>query len=381
MTPRASVVVLALHAASFASAQSTIVVSGGGTALQTAINAAAPGDTLVVQPAAYAAVTCSKGLRLALQAGAQVGTGSGTGLTLTNLPPAERFLVDGGSIAGIAASGCAGTIVVDGVDVSSTTEQFAGCTGAIVFDTVRYLGSFTLSNGRVSFDTCAQVSFRDCLLPALTFTNSRALLQGCTVRPYIFSAPGVQLVSGSLTISGGLTTGSEAVFFSIARPGIQIDAGDLMLTGGAVVQALEYAGQTAPGVLVNGGAVRRDPGIAVTGTPPFSSLSSVFTAPTPSLTVATVATTLDVATRGQPGDLLVTFAGLLTAPYATPWGDAWLLPTDPILDVAVLPASGTAAFSRTFAAVPPFVELTLQPVALAPNGTLTIGAPTRFAWN
>ena len=74
-------------------------------------------------------------------------------------------------------------------------------------------------------------------------------------------------------------------------------------------------------------------------------------------------------------------AGTATAPYSTPWGQAWLLPSDPVLDITILPASGTASFSRTFAAVPPFFVLSLQSVAIDPSSGLTIGAPVRFAWN
>jgi hypothetical protein len=40
-----------------------------------------------------------------------------------------------------------------------------------------------------------------------------------------------------------------------------------------------------------------------------------------------------------------------------------------------------SSFSRSFASVPPFVLLTLQPVALEPWVGLTLGAPTRFVWD
>jgi hypothetical protein len=362
-------------------AQTTTVVSGGGAALQNAIVAAAPGDTLLVQPGTYDAVTCATGLRIALSTGAQIGNSTGPSLSVVNLPVNERFQVDGGTVAGIAVAGCAGTVVVAGVAVWAADDACIGCPGAIVLDGVTYLGLGAYSNGRMTFTNCAQVSCRDSSLPQVTVTGSRVVLDRCVVRPYLFSAPGLHIVSGSLCVNGGDVTGSAAVFFSIARPGIQIDAGELVLTGGASIRALQYASQPAPGVLANGGVVRVDPSVTVTGAPPFGGASTVLTTPVPSLVATTAVTTLSVAARGRPGDVLVTFAGLLTAPYATPWGDAWLLPTDPILDVALLGPAGTSTFSRTFAAVPPFVVLTLQSVALAPNGALTIGAPSRFVWD
>lgn len=381
---RAPLAVLLLGGA--LAAQATWVVSGGGTALQNAINTAAPGDVLDVQPGSYTAVTCSKGLRIALHSGAQITTVSAatTAMTVTNLPASETFQVDGGIVAGIAASQCTGTIVVDGVSVQLfAVFPFTACSGPIVFDGVSYPTIPPYTSGHLQFSNCPQVTFRDSAVPQLTITASRVVLQNCTVRPYGFSAPGVSLVSGALTIAGGYTTGSAAVFFSIARPAIRIDAGELVLTGGAVVEALQYlaVSATAPGILANGGTIRRDPSASVIGTPPIIGPATVLATPTPSLAVTHTATTMSVTASGQAGDFLLTFAGLMAPPFPTPWGDAWLSPADPILDISQVQASGTIGFTRTFTTVPPFVLLTLQPVAISPAGALQVGAPTRFAWN
>ncbi len=365
-------------------AQATWVVSGGGAALQNAITIAAPGDVLDVQPGLYDPVVCSKGLRIALQSGAEISTVSTSvpALSVTNVPAGETFQVDGGSVRGIVASQCAGTIVVDGVRVELyAVMPFTACSGPIVFDGASY-PSVPFVSGHVQFNNCPQVTFRNSAAPQLTITGSRVALQNCTVRPWGFSAPGIQLVSGGLTIAGGYTTGSAAVFFSIARPAIRIDAGELVLTGGATIEALQYPGSwTAVGIEANGGTIRRDPSVSVLGTPPIAGPATVFTVPIPSLAVTHTANTMNVTTRGQAGDVLVTFAGLMAPPFPTPWGDAWLSPGDPILDITLLPASGTGGFSRAFTTVPPFVLLTLQSVAISPAGALQVGAPTRFAWN
>ncbi|MBL8754277.1 MAG: hypothetical protein JNK15_13325 [Planctomycetes bacterium] len=368
-----------LSAAVFA--QTTWIVTGGGAALQNTIVAAAAGDTLDVQLGNYDAITCGKGLRIRLRPGAVIDSGI-CAVTIASLPAAERFQLDGGMVRGIAASNCAGTIVVDGVDVQLLQSWvLSGCTGPIVFDDVDYSGFAGATSGNLHVFNCTDVTFRDCRLPQLNMLGSRAALQGCIVRPYGFSAPGIQLASGSLTLSGTQVKGSQAVFFSIPQPAIQVDGGTLNLTGTSFLEALEYSMQPAPGVAANGGTVRADPSTIIQGTPAIAGPGIVQTQPMPSLVVTHAATTMTVTTTAVAGDLLATFAGLPSPSYATPWGDAWLLPTDPILDLSFVPPNGTSTFSRTFAFVPPFVLLTLQSVALDAQGGLTLGAPARFCWN
>jgi hypothetical protein len=372
--------VFAILAASSASAQTTWVVTGGGPALQNAITAAAAGDTLDVQLGNYDAITCSKGLRIRLRPGAVIDSGL-CAVTIANLPAAERFQLDGGMVRGIAATTCAGTIVVDGVDVQLQQScTLSGCAGPIVFDDVDYSGFAGSTPGALNVFNCPDVTFRQCHLPQLTVITSRAALQGCLLRPYGFSGPGIHLVSGALSISSTYVRGSQTVFFSIPQPAIQIDAGTLDLTGTSSLEALEYVLQPAPGIAANGGTTRIDPSTSIQGTPSVAGPGLVLTPSIPSLAVTHAATTMTVTTTAVAGNLLATFAGLPSPPYPTPWGEAWLLPTDPILDLAIVPPTGTGTFTSTFAAVPPFVVLTLQSVALDAQGGLTLGAPTRFAW-
>jgi hypothetical protein len=72
-------------------AQTTWVVSGGGAALQQAINSAAPGDTLDVQAGTYSPITATRGLHIKLRSGAHVGQWPSTSTTivLTSLPATE----------------------------------------------------------------------------------------------------------------------------------------------------------------------------------------------------------------------------------------------------------------------------------------------------
>ncbi len=368
-------------------AQATFVVAGGGTSLQTAINTAAPGDILDVMPGSYVAATCSKGIHIALRPGAEVGPALSTTISLlvSALPANETCIVSGGKVAGLSISQCAGTVVVDGVAiyfVNQTTPQLvANCTGPVVFDSVDHTGYPNLSYGLLQITNCPQVTFTNCKPAAMTVLNSAVCLAHSTLTPYGFGT-GVHLQSGSVTVHGGRITGALTASWPVAQPGIRLDQGTLTLTGNASIEP-SPAGLVAiptPGIATTGGAIRRDPGVVVLGLP-ISGPASIDPTPSPSLAITATASTMNVSLRGEPGSAVFTFAGLPFPAYATPWGEAWLLPTDPILDVAILPATGTAAFTHSFAVVPPWFVLVVQSVALRPNGDLVVGAPFRFAWN
>lgn len=262
---------------------------------------------------------------------------------------------------------------------SQLAFPFRAYSGPIVFDQVDFT-FVVLANGDLHFDGCPDVTFRECVLPRLRCAASRVALQDCTTQGY-GTGGRLHLVSGSLAVAGGYTTGARTVFFSVAQPAIRVDGGELLLAGNAVIEALHFPAQPAPGIATTSGLIRRAPSVVVTGTPPITGPATALTSPLPSLSVSHTATTVNVTLRGQPGDLLLTLAGPPTSPYPTPWGDAWLLPSDPILDVSVLPAGGSSAFSMSFPAVPSFFLLTLQSVAIDAAGGLQIGLPSRWSWN
>lgn len=385
------VAVLFVAAGASLVAQSTVVVSGGGAALQSAINLASPGDTLIVNAGIYTPVLCTRGLRLELQPGAEVGAPNSSTLAvrLQAIPASDTFVLTGGLVFGVGADACAGAIVVDRAELRGGPGPLVppmvwnACTGPVVFDEVAFAPPAVTAQGQLRISNCAQVSLRECHLPSLVLSGSRVALADCTVRPIgVASAvAGLHQTSGRVSICGGAISGSFLFSLPIPTAGIRIDTGELVLTGGALVQRASWLPVSGPSIEANGGIVRLDPSVTVLGTPPITGAGTVLTTPIPSLAVSHTATTMTVALAGGPGSALITFAGLPIAPYTTPWGDAWLLPTDPILDLVVLPASGTSSFARTFAAVPSWFVLTLQSVELSAAGALTIGAPVRFAWN
>ena len=132
---------LALASAGTAlTAQTTHMISGGGSALQAGLNAAVAGDTLIVQTGVYTAVTCTEGVHIQLQPGAQViqmplsGTAA---LTFSGIAANETAVVTGGELDRISMLNCAGTVVADGVTFNAYptggSSVINSCTGPVVF--------------------------------------------------------------------------------------------------------------------------------------------------------------------------------------------------------------------------------------------------------
>lgn len=364
----------------------TIVVSGGGVALQQAITTALVGAVLDVMGGTYSPVVVTRGLRISLRAGAAVTPqfpAATPGITITGLPAGEQFVLEGsGAVAAMSIGQCAGDVVVDGVNHASTFSSsmpvtVTGCTGAVIFHRTTSLVGVGVPWGRILVNSSTNVSFTACTMPCMTVTNSRVSLNGCSNRFAYASLPGIDLVSGSVVVDGGIVAGGLLYSFPIPAPGIRIAQGEVVVTGGAVIEPTPVPVQF-PAIETIGGNLRLDPSVQVMGAITGPAPVQVITIP--SLEVSHTANTMAVALAAEPNAVVVTFAGLPQPPMPTPWGDAWLSPLDPILDIVVLPAAGTHAFTRQFASVPPFVQLVVQSVQLSPSA-LTIGAPARFVWD
>ncbi|MCA8964180.1 MAG: hypothetical protein H6838_00420 [Planctomycetes bacterium] len=366
-------------------AQTTHVVQGGGAALQTAIAAAAPGDRLVVQPGNYDPVTCSIGVDIDLTSGATVEAAAGlVGLRIANLPAGQTARVLGGRVEGISILQSAGTIVVHetSFDTQVVPWQFSQCTGPVMFQGATGLSPTTVAVGSLDIDGCAQVSFTGCVLPQLRVSQSRVNLSQSWVHPMQGNGvAGLHVLSGDVTVVGGTLNGTFQLSFPIPTVAVRVDGGTFTATGGTLIDRASFPYQPAHSLEVNAGAVRLDPSVIVGGTPPIAGAGSVTFTPVASLVANHTATTLSAVVTSEPGSAVFTLAGFPSPPYATQWGDAWLQASDPVLHFAVMPATGTSSFSRSFAGVPRWLELTLQPVALRSNGAVVLGAPTRLLWD
>ena len=374
--------------ASIALAQTTHVVSGGGNALQTAINAASPGDILDVLPGSYSAVTVTRGMRISLRAGASIVvpfSPPSWAISIVALPAGEAFVLEGGTVNGFLATACAGAVVLDDCvndwQLGAAASRIDACSGPVAFHRVRTTWQFPFD--AIEIVNSAAVSFCSCRLQRLVVTNSSVSLAAVEIPIANGSVPGLHVVSGSATIAGGTITGGLLYSFPFPQPGILIDQGALVVTGGTSVAPTPPSATSVSAIQANGGTVQLDPSVQLLSTPTISGPGSVTFAPIPSLAVARTrgSANYTVSPTAQPNDLVFTLIGLPAPVLPLPWGDAWIDPLSPILDVTVAPTSRTWSFTRSLAGAPAFLGLVVQSAALSPNGTIGISPPVRFVWD
>lgn len=379
-----------------ATAQTTHVVQGGGAALQTAIASAAPGDILDVMPGSYSSITVARGIRIQLRSGAEITApflSTVPAVSVTGLPRGEACVIAGGRVHGVAATGCAGAVVCDSVQLHDAVDRIlltcTACTGPMVFHQVA-TNAVVPSFGAVTFTDCAQVSCTTARLPRTTVTNSFVTLTDVTMRPYGGSfqtgtMPTLHVRSGHVSITGGRIDGGVAASWPFHESGIQLDQGEVVLTGGALVQESPpfFSPLTVPAINTAGGRLRIDPSVTLVGTPAIAGPAAVVFATTPGLEVLRAAGSVSyqVTLRGEPNSLAFTLIGLPQPALPSPFGVLWLDPMSPILDVTTMPAGGATTFSRAHTNVPPFLTLALQSATLSPTASIAVSPPVRFVWN
>ena len=375
-------------------AQTTHVITGGGSALQAGIQTATAGDVLDVQPGTYTQVVCSKGVHIHLQPGAEIkgpfGTGP-NGLKFVGVPANETAIVSGGVVYRLDMINCAGSVVVDSVVFNpmptGNLMHIESCSGAIVFVDSAGFRSASGSFGGVDFFCITdsdQVSFTRCCVPRLEIRNSNLTATDTTLQASGLYMESLLLVSGRVMWQGGRINGHLPNGPAPFRLALRVNGGEFAATGSAVIETnFLTPGSAETSIVVNAGLVQLDPSVLVAGSPAITGpgTTSVITTPIPSLSASHTANTMNVDVASEPGDAVFVLAGLPKAPYATPWGPAWILPTDPLLHATIAGPSGMLSFPYNFAAVPSHFVLTLQPVALRSTGSIRIGAAQRFAWN
>src|SRR5262249_19125102 len=109
----------------------TTIVQGGGAALQLAVQAAQPGDTLDVLSGNYTAVTVDKGITVACRSGVVISSGPGYAVTVNNLPAFTTFVLAGAQLDAFRIDGCAGGVVFDRVTNVSPIRG-ANINGAVI---------------------------------------------------------------------------------------------------------------------------------------------------------------------------------------------------------------------------------------------------------
>ena len=387
MTKRCALPVLLLT--TIAAAQTTHVVSGGGAALQNAINAANPGDILDVMPGTYSEINTAKGVRVMLRAGATVQSSFvALAVTLSGLPAGQTFVLHGGAVEGFQAQNCAGCIIWLGsqhAHLLGVLLTFVNCTGPVVAKDLTTMATSVIQGGLQVTD-CAHVSFTNCPLPLTIVTRSDvSLVDSGVPLPYGFT-PGLRLVSGSVVAAGGQFRHATNASWPVTGPAILVEQGDLTLTRGAFVTGSHngFGQPIAPAIDTLGGTVRLDPSVVLTGTVPVAGPAIVTNAFVPSIAAnhASGSPTCQFQIAAEPGSVVFTLVNLPHAPFGSPWGAIWLPGDSPIVDVTVLGAGGTHSFAWNLGAtVPPLLALVAQSASLSMSNTVAVGAPVRFLWD
>ncbi len=358
--------------------QRTTVVTGGGGALQAAVGAAQPGDTLLVRAADYDETVVDKGVALFCDPGVRIGSGQDAGLTITALPAHQAFVMHGGQVRfSTQIFGVPGSV------------QISNCQGPIVFDRVGFEVGTSWSEERlprIQIDSCAQVSFTDCgAFPAVRVADSTLSVTGAGIGPITnpIGRSSFEITRSRVSIHQcGFTGGQGSISFFFASPAIHLYSGELTITR-STISGGTWGGQVhAEAISSEGGTLRHDAATRFLSqaAAPITGPVAVSLAPIPSLTAGGVpaGAPITVATHAEPGSFTVAFVSDLVAPWnLAGFGDLWVRPDSPFLYAAVVPATGTLSAT---AIVPPTLAdaaLALQPVSLTAAGALVVGAPER----
>lgn len=162
---------LLLLAAPFATATTWIVDAAGGghfTSIQAAIDAAAPGDVLLVKPGFYSAFTLDKDLSI-------LGPESGT-------PPyvlgESLLLMDSAEISGLRFNtlevhDATGVVLLDDIEVDGLLSGFAACDGVRIESCAQVHVTRSSIHGKDGDETCES--------RGLGIVDSNVTLTGCTL--------------------------------------------------------------------------------------------------------------------------------------------------------------------------------------------------------
>ena len=376
---------LAVLAASFAAhggmAQTTTVVSGGGPALANAVQAAQPGDTLIVRAARYDPIVVTRGIRILCDPGVVVrpaSPGSVVSVDVRGVPTGQELVIHGMSLPGQGFAFPPPTPYVLSV---------TGCAGRVVLQRLSFTEAQWNYNAYATIADCGDLSLNDCLLSQVLVARSTISLASCTTnRPTNALPPrGTLSVSNSsVFVNGGsIFGGQSSISFFEAYPGIHATASTLTLAGAARVAGGTFGQVFAPAIEADASTrIHLGPKTSITAgvTPPIRG-GVTLAEPLPGVSVrnAVAGGVATFTTTGQPGTLVASLLSWNAAPFPLPFGTLWIDTAAPVFDLGPMPSSGDR--SVTTPVPPPLAResLTAQAIALGttPND-LFVGAPTRF---
>lgn len=374
--------------------QQTVVVSGGGPALQNAILAASPGDTLLVRGGTYSAIRVDKGLRILCDAGVLIVDATTVPLHVLDVPSSQTLVVRQvrisslgyGSEPCMVVSDCAGLVILDGVDDvtpwSGGERTIATCSGTVIVRDLRAVTVFS----QLRITGCNHVHLADSPdLPNVFADSSNVHISNCTVPSRQNNLAAVTSIASTVTINScSLSGGPLTASFWWSRPGIAMSTSEVCIGGSSTI-----IGGTN---LVNAEAIQATSGLltmapstslVVVGVPPITGAATVVSELIPTV-MATGVNSLMLFTgqiEAEPGSYTAVHFNLPIAPLQLPFGTAWIPLGSLVLDSGIMPASGTRTFSLLVPPLPLALPLVLQSVSLTTSGAILLGPPRPVVFN
>lgn len=161
---------LLLLASPFAAASTWVVDSSGGgnfTSIQAAIDAAAPGDVLLVKEGFYSAFSLDKDLSILGEPGVR-----------PFVDGKSQILTDNAAVAGLEfrslnVTDAAGVVLLDDIVVNGLMPYLQGCEGSVISGCAQVHVSRSLIHGKPGDEACESIG--------LGIVDSTVTLTGCTI--------------------------------------------------------------------------------------------------------------------------------------------------------------------------------------------------------
>lgn len=352
-------------------AQQTWTVGLGGqfTTLQPAIDAASPGDTILVEPGLYPQAVVDKGIRI-LGSGSTLQPSGSVGIALSarHLPAGQTLVV----------RGLRTTIGHAGIQFDFEIHD---CAGEVVLEDCNLLYALEVARS-------AKVTLRDVSVGtgSIEIFDSTVSLSGCRAQGAALPvfALGLRCENSDVIATDcDFTGGGASILGNAPAPAALLDGGSLTLAGATVMRAGLGSGLSGPtpiaAIETTAGALIVDPSVTLE---PNSGGPRIGGAVTPQLRpVAVLRGTVDQ----QILQLVLTAPGASTTwvlgatprglPLPTPFGSLWIPPLHAPLIIGATPdALGRVVRSLSVAGIPAGMPFVFQG-ALVRNGALELSTP------
>ncbi len=394
ITPPARCVLAAFLAGllGIADASGQTIVSGGGAALNQAVQAARRDDHLIVRAGNYDSPVIDRGLRIDFDPGVVLQPDlQGLGFVrIGPIPAGDRLILRGGSVqAGslysrVMIDHCDGDVVWIGLTLPTASGfgelRVEGSASVAFHAPVFPPAQPRIGNGWGIAVADSTVLVADCPVSApFAVTRSSLSLRDCQV-VQTYNEWALHAEDSQVAILGGDFPGSTFNLGIYDLPGIDLVRSSLWITGGAQVSA--GTGVVGLHGAIEGDAassVRFDPSVQLTAPNAANPIQGgLFRANlvVPALRLAgqvASGTIFPVTVAAAPGDLVQVFVDLPTSALPTPLGPLFVRPGSLILDTYAMPASGAITRTYPMPSLPAAVPLVLQPIRLGANGELAIG--------